>query len=79
MLALDVHETFNREKDPQSTGERLKQVLLNSGAGEMQGELYRRFQGRDPSVAALCDFYDPPLSYIEDGSTSSQTETKTSN
>ncbi|KAI6175395.1 Peptidase-M3 domain-containing protein [Aphelenchoides bicaudatus] len=68
MLALDIHETFNREKDPQSTGERLKTAVLNPGAGEMQGELYRRFQGRDPSVAALCDFYDPPMSYLEDGS-----------
>lgn len=67
MLALDIHETFNREKDPQSTGERLKVTLLNPGASEMQGELYRRFQGRDPSVAALCDFYDPPLGYIDDG------------
>jgi Zn-dependent oligopeptidase len=67
MLALDIHETFNREKDPQATGERLKLNVLNVGAGEMQGELYRRFQGRDPSVAALCDFYDPPLSYLEEG------------
>lgn len=68
MLALDVHGTFNREKDPQTTGERFKLTILNPGAGEMQGELYRRFQGRDPSVAALCDFYDPPMSYLDEGS-----------
>jgi len=68
MLALDIHETFNREKDPQSTGERLKLTLLNPGASESQGELYRRFQGRDPSVSSICDFYDPPISgYLEEG------------
>jgi Zn-dependent oligopeptidase len=69
MLALDVHETFNRENDTQATGERLKTTLLNLGAIEMQGELYRRFQGRDPSVASVCDFYDPPVTeYLEDES-----------
>jgi len=74
MLALDIHEAFNREKDPQATGERLKTTLLNPGAVEMQGELYRRFQGRDPSVAALCDFYDPPISYLDDGQSSAESK-----
>ncbi|KAK0406082.1 hypothetical protein QR680_018359 [Steinernema hermaphroditum] len=63
MLALDVHETFDHEGDEPSTGERLKQTILNRGAGDMQSELYRRFQGRDPSVGAICDFYDPPALY----------------
>lgn len=44
MLALDIHETFYRENDENSTGERLKNVLLYPGAGEMQGVLYRTFQ-----------------------------------
>uniref|UniRef100_A0A1I7YLK3 Peptidase_M3 domain-containing protein n=1 Tax=Steinernema glaseri TaxID=37863 RepID=A0A1I7YLK3_9BILA len=67
MLALDVHETFDQEGDEPSTGERLKQTILNRGAGDMQSELYRRFQGRDPSVGAICDFYDPPAFYNVDG------------
>ncbi|CAD5226755.1 unnamed protein product [Bursaphelenchus xylophilus] len=60
MLALDVHETFNHEQQEEVTGERLKTTILYPGASELQGELYRRFQGRDPSVGAICDFYDPP-------------------
>lgn len=59
MLALDVHDTFALEKDERTTGERLKVTLLNNGALEQQSELYRRFQGRDPSVASVLDFYDP--------------------
>jgi len=60
MLALDVHETFFREQNERATGERLKDTMLRMGGGEAQAELYRRFQGRDPSVGAVCDFYDPP-------------------
>lgn len=44
MLALDIHETFYRENDEKSTGERLKNVMLYPGAGELQGVLYRKFQ-----------------------------------
>ncbi|CAJ0579686.1 unnamed protein product, partial [Mesorhabditis spiculigera] len=60
MLALDIHETFRLEGDESKTGERLKTLLLNKGAGDVAKELYRRFQGRDPSVGPICDFYDPP-------------------
>uniref|UniRef100_A0A915DC77 Peptidase M3A/M3B catalytic domain-containing protein n=1 Tax=Ditylenchus dipsaci TaxID=166011 RepID=A0A915DC77_9BILA len=60
MLALDVHDTFFRESDEGRTGERLKQMMLNFGDGEAQGVLYNKFQGRDPSIGAICDFYDPP-------------------
>uniref|UniRef100_A0AC34PXD0 Peptidase M3A/M3B catalytic domain-containing protein n=1 Tax=Panagrolaimus sp. JU765 TaxID=591449 RepID=A0AC34PXD0_9BILA len=63
MLALDVHETFDQEGNEQVTGERFKTTMLNMGAGDLQSELYRRFQGRDPSVGAICDFYDPPAIY----------------
>jgi oligopeptidase A len=63
MLALDVHETFNDEGNEQVTGERFKTIILNQGAGDLQSELYRRFHGRDPSVGAICDFYDPPAVY----------------
>ncbi|GMT22676.1 hypothetical protein PFISCL1PPCAC_13973 [Pristionchus fissidentatus] len=63
MLALDVHETFDAENDERKTGERLKTTLLNRGSGDVAKELYRRFQGRDPSVGAICDFYDPPAYY----------------
>ena len=59
MLALDIHDTFANEKDERTTGERLKSTLLNLGALEPQGDLYRHFMGRDPSVSAVCDFYDP--------------------
>uniref|UniRef100_A0A0K0FXI9 Neurolysin, mitochondrial (inferred by orthology to a human protein) n=1 Tax=Strongyloides venezuelensis TaxID=75913 RepID=A0A0K0FXI9_STRVS len=61
MLALDVHETFAREQEERSTGERLKQTILYPGSQEPQEQLYRRFQGRDPSVGAICNFYDPPV------------------
>ncbi|VDM47075.1 unnamed protein product [Toxocara canis] len=63
MLALDVHETFDTEDDVRATGERLKSTIFMRGAGDAQSELYRRFQGRDPSVGAVCDFYDPPSYY----------------
>lgn len=46
MLAFDVHETFDREGNERSTGERFKTAMLNHGAGETQAELYRRFQVR---------------------------------
>jgi hypothetical protein len=36
MLALDVHETFSRESDERSTGERLKTTILNVGDGDIQ-------------------------------------------
>lgn len=71
MLALDVHETFNDEGNEQVTGERFKTVILNQGAGDLQSELYRRFQGRDPSVGAICDFYDPPAVYAPEEEQSS--------
>ena len=63
MLALDVHESFDAEGNEQVTGERFKTVILNSVYSDFQSELYRRFQGRDPSVGAICDFYDPPAVY----------------
>ncbi|GMR45622.1 hypothetical protein PMAYCL1PPCAC_15817, partial [Pristionchus mayeri] len=63
MLALDVHESFDAENDERKTGERLKTTLLNRGSGDVAKELYRRFQGRDPSIGAICDFYDPPTFY----------------
>lgn len=44
MLAFDLHETFNRESDYKSTGERLKSTLLRIGAGDFQADLYRNFQ-----------------------------------
>jgi Zn-dependent oligopeptidase len=66
MLAFDVHETFDREADERATGERLKTTILLNGAGEAQAELYRRFQGREPSVGAICDFYDPPADSDEE-------------
>lgn len=72
MLALDIHETFNAENDECKTGERLKSTVLYKGAGDVAKELYRRFQGRDPSVGAICDFYDPPALYeIEENSQAS--------
>uniref|UniRef100_A0A7I4YQ75 Peptidase_M3 domain-containing protein n=1 Tax=Haemonchus contortus TaxID=6289 RepID=A0A7I4YQ75_HAECO len=63
MLALDIHETFDFEDDVAKTGERLKATMLSRGSGDVAKELYRRFQGRDPSVGAICDFYDPPSFY----------------
>ncbi|PAV81103.1 hypothetical protein WR25_20042 [Diploscapter pachys] len=60
MLALDIHETFDSENEEQKTGMRLRETILEKGAGDVAKELYRRFQGRDPSVGAICDFYDPP-------------------
>ncbi|ETN76633.1 TFIIE alpha subunit [Necator americanus] len=63
MLALDIHETFDYEDDVMKTGERLKTTVLSRGSGDVAKELYRRFQGRDPSVGAICDFYDPPSFY----------------
>ncbi|VDO81424.1 unnamed protein product [Heligmosomoides polygyrus] len=63
MLALDIHETFDFEDDIVKTGERLKATILTRGSGDVAKELYRRFQGRDPSVGAICDFYDPPSFY----------------
>ncbi|KIH59798.1 peptidase family M3 [Ancylostoma duodenale] len=63
MLALDIHETFDYEDDVVKTGERLKATVLSRGSGDVAKELYRRFQGRDPSVGAICDFYDPPSFY----------------
>lgn len=65
MLALDIHETFDRENNVINTGERLKNTMLVYGGGELQGYLYNRFQGRDPTVGAICDFYDPPQNLIE--------------
>uniref|UniRef100_A0A915B6D4 Peptidase M3A/M3B catalytic domain-containing protein n=1 Tax=Parascaris univalens TaxID=6257 RepID=A0A915B6D4_PARUN len=44
MLALDVHETFDIEDDVRATGERLKNTIFMRGAGDVQSELYRRFQ-----------------------------------
>jgi hypothetical protein len=44
MLALDIHETFDRESDVQKTGDRLKNTMLVCGAGEPMGYLYNRFQ-----------------------------------
>ncbi|KAI1732957.1 peptidase family m3 domain-containing protein [Ditylenchus destructor] len=68
MLALDVHETFSRECDPPRTGERLKNVILYPGAGQKQSVMYNEFQGRDPSIGPICDFYDPPsMSEVENG------------
>ncbi|VDM69467.1 unnamed protein product [Strongylus vulgaris] len=70
MLALDIHETFDYEDDVLKTGERLKTTVLSRGSGDVAKELYRRFQGRDPSVGAICDFYDPPSFYhLEDEAT----------
>uniref|UniRef100_A0A915PT11 Peptidase M3A/M3B catalytic domain-containing protein n=1 Tax=Setaria digitata TaxID=48799 RepID=A0A915PT11_9BILA len=63
MLALDIHDTFEKEDDVCATGDRLKKVLFE-GASQPQRELYRRFQGRDPSPDAMCDFYDPPQYHI---------------
>ncbi|VDM95942.1 unnamed protein product [Thelazia callipaeda] len=60
MLALDIHDTFEKENDVCATGDRLKKTILIEGASQPQRELYRRFQGRDPSPDAMCDFYDPP-------------------
>ncbi|KAK6109979.1 Peptidase M3 family protein [Brugia pahangi] len=60
MLALDIHDTFEKENDVCATGDRLKKAILFEGASQSQRELYRRFQGRDPSPDAMCDFYDPP-------------------
>ncbi|CAJ0937415.1 unnamed protein product, partial [Mesorhabditis belari] len=51
MLALDIHETFRLEGDEPTTGQRLKTAVLERGAGDVAKELYRRFQGRDPSMA----------------------------
>uniref|UniRef100_A0A915DS45 Peptidase M3A/M3B catalytic domain-containing protein n=1 Tax=Ditylenchus dipsaci TaxID=166011 RepID=A0A915DS45_9BILA len=75
MLALDVHDTFFRESDEGRTGERLKQMMLNFGDGEAQGVLYNKFQGRDPSIGAICNviFYDPPApSEVQEFSTASR-------
>ena len=44
MLALDIHETFDKENDEITTGERLKTTILYKGAGDVAKELYRRFQ-----------------------------------
>ncbi|CAI4223771.1 unnamed protein product [Auanema sp. JU1783] len=63
MLALDIHETFDSENDVVKTGNRLKTRVLYAGSGDVTKNLYRRFQGRDPSVGAICDFYDPPAFY----------------
>lgn len=44
MLALDIHETFDSENDEQKTGMRLRETILEKGAGDVAKELYRRFQ-----------------------------------
>lgn len=44
MLALDIHDTFEKEGDVCETGNRLKKTVLFEGASEPQRELYRRFQ-----------------------------------
>ncbi|VDK81457.1 unnamed protein product [Litomosoides sigmodontis] len=67
MLALDIHDTFEKEDDVCATGDRLKKAILFEGASQPQRELYRRFQGRDPSPDAMCDFYDPPQYHISIG------------
>ncbi|EFO25150.2 peptidase family M3 containing protein [Loa loa] len=64
MLAFDIHDTFEKEDDVCATGDRLKKAILFEGASQPQRELYRRFQGRDPSPDAMCDFYDPPQYHI---------------
>ncbi|KAL3981766.1 Peptidase M3 family protein [Acanthocheilonema viteae] len=64
MLALDIHDTFEKEDDVCATGDRLKKAILFEGASQPQRELYRRFQGRDPSPDAMCDFYDPPQYHV---------------
>ncbi|VDD87043.1 unnamed protein product [Enterobius vermicularis] len=65
MLAFDIHETFNNEDDVPTTGERLKTTILLKGSGDLQSELYRRFQGRDPVLHPICDFYDPPRGLLD--------------
>ncbi|MCP9266346.1 Peptidase family M3 containing protein [Dirofilaria immitis] len=52
MLALDIHDTFEKENDVCATGDRLKKQFCS------------RVQGRDPSPDAMCDFYDPPQYHI---------------
>ncbi|KAL3102073.1 hypothetical protein niasHS_003482 [Heterodera schachtii] len=59
MLALDVHKTFETEGNAKVTADRLKEEWLNHGATELQSELFRRFQGREPNMGGICDFYDP--------------------
>lgn len=44
MLALDIHDTFEKEDDVCATGDRLKKAILFEGASQPQRELYRRFQ-----------------------------------
>ncbi|VDK65970.1 unnamed protein product [Onchocerca ochengi] len=44
MLALDIHDTFEKENDVCATGDRLKKAILFEGASQPQRELYRRFQ-----------------------------------
>ncbi|CAB3409145.1 unnamed protein product [Caenorhabditis bovis] len=66
MLALDIHEMFDEENNEVQTGERLKTTILHSGGGDVAKELFKRFQGRNPSVGAICDFYSPPMAIIEE-------------
>ncbi|KAF1755644.1 hypothetical protein GCK72_012094 [Caenorhabditis remanei] len=73
MLALDIHETFDEEDNEVQTGERLKTTILNRGSGDVAKELFKRFQGRNPSVGAICDHYAPPLT-IQEGMEASENE-----
>ncbi|KAF7627172.1 Peptidase_M3 domain-containing protein, partial [Meloidogyne graminicola] len=60
-LALDVHQTFDNEGDTLSTANRLKEIWLNNGALKSQWEMYTQFQGREPNVLAISNYYDPIL------------------
>uniref|UniRef100_A0A914HWD0 Peptidase M3A/M3B catalytic domain-containing protein n=1 Tax=Globodera rostochiensis TaxID=31243 RepID=A0A914HWD0_GLORO len=68
MLALDVHRTFETENNTAATADRFKSEWLNQGATELQSDLFRRFQGREPNMQGICDFYDPKTA-SEDGRT----------
>uniref|UniRef100_A0A915MMP7 Uncharacterized protein n=1 Tax=Meloidogyne javanica TaxID=6303 RepID=A0A915MMP7_MELJA len=61
-LALDVHQTFDNEGNNLLTANRLKQVWLNNGSLKSQWEMYTQFQGREPNILAISNFYDPILS-----------------
>ncbi|KAL7072522.1 hypothetical protein ACQ4LE_008124 [Meloidogyne hapla] len=66
-LALDVHQTFDNEGDTLSTANRLKQIWLNNGSLKSQWEMYTQFQGREPNILAISNFYDPISNPLIDG------------
>ncbi|XP_014287509.1 uncharacterized protein [Halyomorpha halys] len=53
MLAQDVYTSFQSETDKKNVGLRFRDTFLSFGGACHPNEVFRRFQGRDPSPEAL--------------------------